>query len=64
MANGLDPGPKALPGPFSLPGGFACRGPGPAGPGRVRHEPADRFVNPGEREYGDIMACTVRDTSC
>jgi hypothetical protein len=36
----------------------------PGGSFRVRHDSADRFVNPGEREYGDIMACTVRDTSC
>ena len=24
----------------------------------------EAFVCPGEREYGDIMTCTVRDTSC
>jgi hypothetical protein len=30
----------------------------------VRRGPGTIAVRPGEREYGDIMACTVRDTSC
>jgi hypothetical protein len=64
VANGLDSGPKALPGPFSLPGRVRLSWSRPGGSFRVRHDSADRFVNPGEREYGDIMACTVRDTSC
>lgn len=45
-------------------GSFVLGGIRSAGGDQVRR-PGTRFVAcPGEREYGDIMACTVRDTSC
>jgi hypothetical protein len=49
---------------FSFPGPFGPVVVTASGPGRARHDSVDVFVNPGEREYGDIMAGTVRDTSC
>ena len=73
MASGTGSGPKALPGsfPFYPPTQPAL----PAQPaswfGQVGTIQRAGSLNPGgtrfaagEREYGVIMTCTVRDTSC
>jgi hypothetical protein len=75
VASGTDSGPKALPGSFSFsrltpvgtirPAGSFVLGGDKVRRGDQVRRPGTRFVVcPGEREYGDIMACTVRDTTC
>ena len=49
---------------FTGPVRLLLGGMGFVGGDEVRRRADTVVVCPGEREYGDIMACTVRDTSC